>query len=246
MQELRLICEWGAVYIERCKYGSEASIWKPAAATRRGAGCLAYIDFYNLARDCIIADAVEEAYTWIVKAYELTKQMEQARAQNMECYMFRIAVVYGDYQKHYNYLYGEQSYIEALKYEAAVLASDSFDTKRELCVTYGKIGGINRECDIPNDAAIWYKKQLALAKKLAESGLQIDVERLGYSYYDLGSVKKSRKLIVKALEVFEGLAAQYPDTPRYGRIVKDLQVEFENMRLSVRIRNYLRKKKEGA
>ena len=45
MQELRLICEWGAVYIERCKCGSEASIWKPAAATRRGAGCLAYADF---------------------------------------------------------------------------------------------------------------------------------------------------------------------------------------------------------
>ena len=44
MQKLRLTCEWGAVYIERCKCGSEASIWKPAAATRRGAGCLAYLD----------------------------------------------------------------------------------------------------------------------------------------------------------------------------------------------------------
>ena len=61
MQELRLIREWGAVYIERCKYGSEASIWKPAAATRRGAGCLAYADFSGTHR--IYPDPIALAHT---------------------------------------------------------------------------------------------------------------------------------------------------------------------------------------
>ena len=61
MQELRLICEWGAVYIERCKCGSEASIWKPAAATRRGAGCLAYLDMSGTHR--IFPDPIALAHT---------------------------------------------------------------------------------------------------------------------------------------------------------------------------------------
>ena len=61
MQELKLICEWGAVYIERCKCGSEASIWKPAAATRRGAGCLAYLDLSGTHR--IYPEPVALAHT---------------------------------------------------------------------------------------------------------------------------------------------------------------------------------------
>ena len=44
LQRYKLICKWGAVYIERCKYGSGASIWKPAMATWQGAGCLANLD----------------------------------------------------------------------------------------------------------------------------------------------------------------------------------------------------------
>ena len=60
-QELRLICEWGAVYIERCKCGSEASIWKPATATRCGAGCLAYLDMSGTHR--IYPDPVAIAHT---------------------------------------------------------------------------------------------------------------------------------------------------------------------------------------
>lgn len=35
-------CKWGAVYAERCKYGSEASIRKPVAVMQKGAGYLAY------------------------------------------------------------------------------------------------------------------------------------------------------------------------------------------------------------
>lgn len=44
LSEFRLMCKWRAVYIERCKRGSGASIWKPAVVTRQGAECLAYLD----------------------------------------------------------------------------------------------------------------------------------------------------------------------------------------------------------
>ena len=35
-------CKWGAVYAERCKYGSGASTRKPIAVMQKGAGYLAY------------------------------------------------------------------------------------------------------------------------------------------------------------------------------------------------------------
>lgn len=34
--------KWKAVYIERCTYGLEGSIWKPAIEIQQGAGCLPY------------------------------------------------------------------------------------------------------------------------------------------------------------------------------------------------------------
>ncbi|MGM7684949.1 hypothetical protein ACSVDA_22845, partial [Cytobacillus sp. Hm23] len=33
---------WRAVYIERCTYGSEGSVWKPIVEIRQGAGRLPY------------------------------------------------------------------------------------------------------------------------------------------------------------------------------------------------------------
>jgi hypothetical protein len=42
LNEFGLICKWRAVYIERCKHGSGASIRKPAVVTWQGAECLAY------------------------------------------------------------------------------------------------------------------------------------------------------------------------------------------------------------
>ena len=44
LNEFGLMCKWRAVYIERCKHGSGASIRKPAVVTRQGAECLAYLD----------------------------------------------------------------------------------------------------------------------------------------------------------------------------------------------------------
>jgi hypothetical protein len=44
LNEFGLICKWRAVYIERCKHGSGASIRKPAVVTWQGAECLAYLD----------------------------------------------------------------------------------------------------------------------------------------------------------------------------------------------------------
>ena len=36
--------KWKAVYIEKCTYGLEASIWKPTMGTWQGAEYLAYVD----------------------------------------------------------------------------------------------------------------------------------------------------------------------------------------------------------
>ncbi len=36
--------KWKAVYIERCTYGLEGSIWKPTIVIWQGAGCLPYSD----------------------------------------------------------------------------------------------------------------------------------------------------------------------------------------------------------
>ena len=58
---IQLSQDW---YIERCKCGSEASIWKPAAATRRGAGCLAYLDMSGTHRiypdPIVIANTIKD------------------------------------------------------------------------------------------------------------------------------------------------------------------------------------------
>ncbi|WP_235549038.1 zincin-like metallopeptidase domain-containing protein [Paenibacillus sp. Soil522] len=37
-----IVSKWRAVYIERCTYGSEGSVWKPNEETLKGAGRLPY------------------------------------------------------------------------------------------------------------------------------------------------------------------------------------------------------------
>ena len=44
LETSRLICRRKAGYSESCKSGLGASIWKPTAVMRHGAGCLAYLD----------------------------------------------------------------------------------------------------------------------------------------------------------------------------------------------------------
>jgi hypothetical protein len=51
--------KWRAVYPERGTYGSGASIRKPVAAMRQGAGCLAYL--YRFLKECLAHEVADLA-----------------------------------------------------------------------------------------------------------------------------------------------------------------------------------------
>lgn len=59
-----MINRWGAVYVERCKYGSEVRQRKPAVVTRRGAAVLAF----NLQRENILPSEHAKAYQMKLEA----------------------------------------------------------------------------------------------------------------------------------------------------------------------------------
>lgn len=84
--------KWKAVYIERCTYGLEGSIWKPAIEIQQGAGCLPYEVDKNFFMKRIKGrgyvdtggSVISEFYTPLVpKGYDFLESIKQV-AQSKE------------------------------------------------------------------------------------------------------------------------------------------------------------------
>jgi RNA-directed DNA polymerase len=71
--------KWRAVYIERCTHGSGASIRKPAAVMRQGAGCLAY--FVILAH--YIGKPIQDEVNRIITSLGLTMNAKKTGVVNL-------------------------------------------------------------------------------------------------------------------------------------------------------------------
>lgn len=205
-----------------------------------------FVGYYHLVLASIRAEDWIDAERSIQKAYEIAKTMLQTNSLSARCHMFRICAAAGNMWCHRRReVDAEQCFEEALEYEDAMLKDGTIDTKRDLYMVYMRMGVICHYFEDRKAARTWYEKTLKIAEEIAESQLAVDIERLALAYCDLGRTSKRIFLMKKAQEIYEKLAADYPETPRYRNIVRELDEEIDDMRFTKKILRLFRRKRKN-
>ena len=105
---------------------------------------------------------------------------------------------------------------------------NTVESRHSLSISCVRLGNISKELGKLHEAEEWYRKGLAISKTLAEEIKTVEsYDDLAVSYYKIGCLIEDKSMLEQALSIWEQLAAQCPDNPRYRRCAdiakKDIQ-----------------------
>ena len=108
-------------------------------------------------------------------------------------------------------------YQKGLELAEALAETGTVQARRDLSVSYEKLGDLCQQENNLQEAKVWFQKDLELAEAMAETGTVEVLDDLACSCYFLGSLDEDRKLLRRALQLWEQLATQCPQVPRYAQ-----------------------------
>lgn len=140
----------------------------------------------------------------------------------------------------------EQWPVAAYWYEQAltVLPQDgSLSTLRDRAVLYSNLGDAAYFANDTQSAIRWYEEWLLIGEKLATFGTPACEDELAAALMKLGYLRKDRRMLRRARQIFTHLAMNFPNDKRYAELVRctaDMMGELKTDR-----RSFGRRKKDN-
>ena len=164
----------------------------------------------------------EESNRWYNASYAIRREL----AKEMKTVEARHDLAFSYYHLGFNEAASDNTE-EAKKWYEASLAirkeiaeeTKTIEARHELSESYATLGFIEQRLGNTEEAGQWYEASLAIRKEIAEeTGRDKDYFSLAESYYNAGVTTNKMDYRIKAFQMLDELAKQYPSVVKYAQM----------------------------